>query len=256
MLDQKREEAPWTLQQTIIGLLLSLIPRVVFTLGLSLLGGASVAATGSLAPGVDLTNAIILLFINGLVEATFLIGPFYMVRRVLREISIVPRLRAILQMLGFRSFKARTALPLVLFSFLAIFAINWLYQLLIVTLHLKLQTNDQAVLQLGRAAPISMYCLLFLAVFVAPFCEEVLFRGFLFVGLLRAMPLGWAMVLSAFIFAAVHNDAASFPVLFCIGILLAYLRQRTNSLWPGILLHTLNNAWSAVTIILVLHGVG
>ncbi len=256
MLDQKLEEVPWTLRQTFIGFFLSLIPRVVFTFGLMLLGASSVAARTPLAPGVDLTNAIILFLLNGLVEVTFLIGPVYMARRVLRELKIVPRLRTILQVLSFRGFKASTALPLVLFCFLAIIGINWLYQLIIVAMHLKLQTNDQTVLQLGKVAPISMYSLLFLAVFVAPFCEEVLFRGFLFAGFLRAMPLSLAVVLSAFIFAAAHGDVASFPVLFCIGVLLALLRWHTGSLWPGILLHLLNNAWSAISIILVLHGAG
>jgi membrane protease YdiL (CAAX protease family) len=256
LFDQKLEDAPWTLPQTLIGFFLSLIPRVVFTLGLSLLSGGSVPTTGAIAPSVDLANALILFILNGLVEVTFLIGPIYMARRVLLEMKIVPHPRTVLEVLSFRRFKASTALPLVVFSFLAIFAINWLYQLLIVSLHLKLQTNDQTVLQLGRVAPISMYSLLFLAVFVAPFCEEVLFRGFLFAGFLRAMPLGLAVVLSAFIFAAAHGDLASFPVLFCIGVLLAFLRWRTGSLWPGILLHLLNNAWSAISIILVLHGVG
>jgi membrane protease YdiL (CAAX protease family) len=69
------------------------------------------------------------------------------------------------------------------------------------------------------------------------------------------MPLALAVILSAFIFAAVHNDLPSFPVLFCIGILLALLRWRTRSLWPGILLHLLNNAWSAISILLILRGV-
>lgn len=256
MLDQKLEDAPWTLQQTFIGFFLSLIPRVVFALGLTLLNGSSVASTGPLAPGVDITNAIVLFVLNGLVEATFLIGPIYIARRVLLDLKIVPRLRAVLQMLSFRGFKASTALPLVLFCFLAIFGINWLYQFIIVAAHLKLQTNDQVILQLGKVAPISMYSLLFLAVFVAPFCEEVLFRGFLFAGFQRAMPLALAVVLSAFIFAAAHGDIASFPVLFCIGVLLALLRWHTRSLWPGILLHLLNNAWSAISILLVLHGVG
>ncbi len=255
MLKQKLEEAPWTLQQTFLGFLISLIPRIVFSVLLTLPGG-SATPTSPLAPGVDLTNAIILFVLNGLVQATFLIGPVYIARRVLRELDIIPRLRAVLQVLSFRGFRASTALPLVLLCFLAIFGINWLYQLIIDTAHLKLQTNDQIVLQLGKVAPMIMYSLLLLAVFVAPVCEEVLFRGFMFAGFMRYMPLGWAIFLSALIFAAVHADPASFPVLLCIGILLAFLRWHTRSIWPGILLHLLNNGWSAISIILVLHRIG
>ena len=256
LLDQKREEVPWTFSQTIIGLVLSLVPRVLISAGLaSLSGSGNATTTRPLSPAVDLTNAIVLFVLNAIVQATFLIGPFFIARYVLQRLNIVPRLRAILHVLSFRSFNARKALPLVFVCFLAIFAINLLYQLILSALHLNIQTNDQTILQLGKVAPFTVYGLLLLAVFVAPLCEEVLFRGFLFMGFQRSMPLPWAVILSAFIFAAAHNDLPSFPVLFCIGLLLALLRWRTRSLWPGILLHLLNNAWSAISIILVLHGV-
>jgi len=256
LVEQKREEVPWTISQTIIGLILSLVPRFLVSLGLSALNGAgNTPPTSPLSPGVDLTNAILLFVLNAIVQATFLIGPFFIARHVLLRLNIVPRLRALLQVLSFRSFDARKALPLVIVCFLSIFVINLLYQMILNVLHLNLQTNDQTILQLGKAAPLTVDGLLLLAVFVAPFCEEVLFRGFLFAGLLRAMPLPWAVILSAFIFAAAHADGPSFPVLFCIGLLLALLRWYTDSLWPGIFLHMLNNAWSAVSILLVLHGV-
>jgi len=255
LLDQQREAVPWTLPQTIIGLVLSLVPRFLISAGLaSLSGSGNTPSTHPLSPTVDLTNAIVLFVLNAIVQATFLIGPFFIARYVLQHLPSVPSVRAILHVLSFRSFNARQALPLVLTCLLAIFAINLLYQLLLSALHLNVQTNDQTILQLGKVAPFTVYGLLLLAIFVAPFCEEVLFRGFLFTGLLPSMSLPWAAILSAFIFAAAHNDLPSFPVLFCIGLLLALLRWRTRSLWPGILLHALNNAWSAISIILVLHG--
>jgi membrane protease YdiL (CAAX protease family) len=60
--------------------------------------------------------------------------------------------------------------------------------------------------------------------------------------------------LSALIFAAAHFDPASFPVLFFIGLALAIARWRTRSIWPGIILHLLNNGLSAVLVVLALHG--
>lgn len=239
---------PWTRSFT--------CSKILISAGLAALSGSgNTTTTHPLSPAVDLTNAIILFVLNAIVQATFLIGPFFVARYVLQRLNSAPHIRAILQVLSFRSFNARRALPLVFVCFLTIFAINLLYQSLLSTLHLNVQTNDQTILQLGKIAPFTMYALLLLAVFVAPLCEEVLFRGFLFTGFQRSMPLAWAVVLSALIFAAAHNDLPSFPVLFCIGLLLALLRWRTRSLWPGILLHLLNNAWSALSIILVLHGV-
>jgi hypothetical protein len=159
LLDQKREEVPWTLSQTIIGLILSLVPRVLISLALASLGGSSgPASTHPLPLSTDLTNAIVLFVLNAIVQATFLIGPFYIARYVLQHLHIVPRIRSILDTLGFRSFKASTALPLVLACFIAIFGINLLYQLILNALHLKLQTNDQTILQLGRVAAGCFYC--------------------------------------------------------------------------------------------------
>jgi membrane protease YdiL (CAAX protease family) len=90
---------------------------------------------------------------------------------------------------------------------------------------------------------------------IAPVCEEVFFRSFVFMGLLRSMPVWVAIVSSAFLFALVHQDLASFAVLLCIGLALAFLRWYSNSIWPGIILHALNNATSAVLIILTLYHV-
>jgi len=93
-------------------------------------------------------------------------------------------------------------------------------------------------------------------VFVAPICEEVFFRGFVFAGLLRGMAPVWAIVFSSLIFAVAHFDVGSFVVLFIIGLALAFLRWRTKSIWPGILLHMLNNGIAALGIIVVMLGRG
>ena len=136
----------------------------------------------------------------------------------------------------------------------AIFAVNFLYSYVITTFHLNLQTNDQVILERSKQAPLTIYATLFAAVFIAPFCEEVFFRGFVFPGLRRAMPVGWAIMLSSLLFAVAHADPGSFAVLFIIGLALAFLRWRTGSIWPGMILHMLNNGIGAVSIILVMQG--
>jgi membrane protease YdiL (CAAX protease family) len=144
---------------------------------------------------------------------------------------------------------------LVVILFIAILAIDNLYQYVITVLHLNLQTNDQVLLQRSKIAPISTYARILAAVFVAPFCEEIFFRGFVFPGLCEAMPAGWAIVSSSLLFALAHADLGSFAVLFIIGLALAFLRWRTKSLWPSIFLHFLNNGLGALLIILVMQGI-
>ena len=77
----------------------------------------------------------------------------------------------------------------------------------------------------------------------APLVEEIFFRGFLFQGF-RAR-CGWvtAMLLSAAIFAAAHLDLVVLIPTFILGCLLAYVFHRSNSIWPGILLHFLVNSF-------------
>jgi len=78
---------------------------------------------------------------------------------------------------------------------------------------------------------------------IAPFVEETFFRGFLFQGF-RAR-YGWkaGMVLSSAIFAIAHLDLVALIPTFVLGNVLAYVYHRSNSVWPGIILHFLVNAF-------------
>ncbi len=81
-------------------------------------------------------------------------------------------------------------------------------------------------------------------VIIAPLVEETFFRGFLFQGFRQRY--GWiaALLLSSGIFAASHLDPVSFIPTFVLGAVLGYVYHRSNSLWPGIILHFLNNGFA------------
>lgn len=85
-----------------------------------------------------------------------------------------------------------------------------------------------------------------LVVAVAPFTEEILFRG-LFYGALRSRlrPLPAALVVSG-VFALLHVSNADtwllVPPLIALGIAFCQLYERTGSLYPAIALHVINNA--------------
>jgi membrane protease YdiL (CAAX protease family) len=83
---------------------------------------------------------------------------------------------------------------------------------------------------------------------LAPLVEEIFFRGFLFQGF-RAK-YGWVsgMLLSSLIFAIAHLDPASLIPTFVLGNLLAYLYHRSNSVWPGVLLHVLVNTFGLASV--------
>ena len=79
-------------------------------------------------------------------------------------------------------------------------------------------------------------------VVVTPVVEEVFFRGFVYSGLVPRLGMGWAMVASAVVFSFFHLDVGVFIPIFVTGLLLAWLYQRTGSLWPSIAAHAGQNA--------------
>ncbi len=85
----------------------------------------------------------------------------------------------------------------------------------------------------------------------APMSEELLVRGFLYRGWSEtALRPGGAILLSSLVWTAMHlqYDLDWFPFfeVFSIGLLLGYLRYRSNSIWLTIILHGLNNLAAVV----------
>lgn len=86
----------------------------------------------------------------------------------------------------------------------------------------------------------------FLIVAVAPLSEEIFFRGFMFAGLRRRLPFAAAAAVSAGLWGLFHyTGPGTWGVviqLAVFGIALAWLYERTGSIWPPIAVHSLNNA--------------
>ncbi len=80
-----------------------------------------------------------------------------------------------------------------------------------------------------------------LIILVGPVVEELTFRGLGFT-LLERFGHGWAIALTAASFALSHGLIALLPASAVFGAGLAYLRSRSNSVYPGIVLHVLFNA--------------
>lgn len=81
---------------------------------------------------------------------------------------------------------------------------------------------------------------------IAPLAEEIFFRGFVFAGLAQRMAPMYAIGISALIFGLAHWERWSFLPIFLIGLGLAWLYYRTQTLWPNILAHATVNTISLV----------
>jgi uncharacterized protein len=85
-----------------------------------------------------------------------------------------------------------------------------------------------------------------LAVVVAPFFEEVVFRGFLFQGLASSFGLVPGVVVSAAVFGAIHGQLTVVVPLFVLGVALAWVFHSAKSLWACIALHAVFNGISVL----------
>ena len=83
-----------------------------------------------------------------------------------------------------------------------------------------------------------------LIVIAAPISEELCFRGMLYGGLRERLPRYPAALITGLIFGGLHatTGISAVPPLIVFGFLLALLYERTGSIVPGILLHTINNS--------------
>lgn len=77
---------------------------------------------------------------------------------------------------------------------------------------------------------------------LAPFAEEVVFRGAILRSLLGSMRPGSAIVVSALFFSIVHMNPAQMPFAFLAGLLLGWMYWRTGSILPGMAYHWANNS--------------
>jgi uncharacterized protein len=76
---------------------------------------------------------------------------------------------------------------------------------------------------------------------LAPFCEEVAFRGYLQRTLAARRGPGFAIAATALLFAILHLDPVRFPALVLLGAVFGWLSWRAGSIWPAIVAHATNN---------------
>lgn len=95
----------------------------------------------------------------------------------------------------------------------------------------------------------------FIVMSVVPgFCEEFLFRGAILSNL-RPFGRSNAILISAFLFALMHQNIEQFLYTFVAGIVLGLVYEYTGSIWNCTLLHIVNNFVSVIeTVILARLG--
>ena len=138
----------------------------------------------------------------------------------------------------------RTLLIYAAGSFLALTAIGVVYERIYAGIaHVPLPAQPSMAL-VGKTKDASAWLAYATIALLMPAAEEILFRGYLFESL-RKYFSGWLSIfISAGVFSLLHFQWLYVPPLFAFGIVLGWIRWKSDSLRLPVFLHALNNALS------------
>ena len=115
--------------------------------------------------------------------------------------------------------------------------------ILIQALSAKLPIPKQMPIDQYFQSPSGAWMMAGFGTLVAPFCEELFFRGLLFPVVLRRLGMFVAVMVTAGLFALIHASQlahawAAMSMLFMVGVVLTIVRARAHSLAASVLVHT------------------
>jgi hypothetical protein len=116
-------------------------------------------------------------------------------------------------------------------------------------LHLPLESlQARAELLAADLSWLAFFSTLLMAGLLIPFAEELFFRGVLFGWLRRRYGLWAGIIASALIFAVAHADLAVGASNLILGFVLAWMYDRSRSLWTCVAVHAVNNAIAVILL--------
>ncbi len=151
--------------------------------------------------------------------------------------------------MGFRQLKKLSLSPLLYLAtlpFLMLAAKAW-HLLLHYGFGVEIELQEVAQIFTQELSWLQMLYIL-MAIFVAPFYEELMFRGLVFPYLVKRGGLAAGTVLVSLLFAGMHFHLPSFVPLFLLSAALCLAYWRTGSLWVGIGMHAIFNAVSILAL--------
>lgn len=151
--------------------------------------------------------------------------------------------------LGLRQSKTLLLSPLFYLAILPVLmAATVVYQFFLTHfLHIDLQLQYTAKELMGEWTWLKLFYAI-VAMFIAPFFEELVFRGVMFPYFAKRIGVAGGTAVVSLCFSALHLHIPSLVPLYLLSVGLCLAYWRTGSLWPGIGMHALFNT---VTIVLL-----
>lgn len=95
--------------------------------------------------------------------------------------------------------------------------------------------------RLDGASPALFTLAVIQPVLITPFAEEIIFRGSLYGWLRGRLNASLTILTTATLFALYHPLIYLWPIVFVFGLMSGWVRERTNSLTPFLIMHMLNS---------------
>lgn len=226
-----------------------------------------------MSPGEQIAGTAF--FVIYLVVLPFVTGPLFRLVSVLLDVAISASVQNVLYyyilfaatVVIFHGFLARTSRNLLdnlsgackalALGLIALYGLNELvYRLTNLLLRNQTNLNDTTISAQIADAP---HMTLLIVVFLAPFVEEVLFRGLVFGNLRTKSPLAAYLVscllfalLHVWQFAVVNQDITYFLLMvqyLVPGLVLAWAYDHSGTLWASVGLHAAANALSVWSLL-------
>ncbi|PLS80682.1 hypothetical protein CYG49_04435 [Candidatus Saccharibacteria bacterium] len=106
----------------------------------------------------------------------------------------------------------------------------------------QINLNQKQDLGFDRpTVPVEYFIVFLTVVILPPLLEEFVFRGYMFGALRKQLSFWPATIIVSIAFGAVHGQLNVAIDTFILSIFLCLLREKTDSLWPCILLHAAKN---------------
>ncbi|MEP7104326.1 MAG: CPBP family intramembrane glutamic endopeptidase [Chloroflexota bacterium] len=152
--------------------------------------------------------------------------------------------RGLRDRLGFR-FTGVPHLLLAIAAWLGALTAGGVVAVLLQPLFGRPQSNAVAVLAVARD-PLFLALVVVAVTVLAPFGEELLFRGAIFGWLALRLPWWAAAAISAALFAAAHLILPLFPIFFVFGLAAAGVRHYTGSTFNSWVMHASQNTLAVI----------
>jgi membrane protease YdiL (CAAX protease family) len=226
---------PWTWRDVLLALVIAAAPIVA----LSVLGMLVSTDTTSLRPAPTTGFALVSVILTLVVDGWFVLWAWFFSLR---------KYRLSWRSFGYRGYEQAkywgVAAAFILGGLVVTYVLSGLNDFVYRKVFGPVPQQDVVSL-FPHAAP-GLVLFIVLAVIIAPVLEETVFRGFVFQGLANSWgPVAGALV-SALVFALIHQQLSVLFPIFVLGLLLAGAFYWTKSIYTNIAFHAIFNAVGVV----------